>query len=153
MKKLASILVFVLVFTLSTEAQKKRDPKRPQLTVAQYTDLTVKKMTLALDLSERQQNQVKPLIALKMTERKEFMEKRKEARKENKKPTSDAVFAMKNKMLDNRIAMKKNMKEILNKEQFEKFEKMNKNRKMKGKMMMKKKERKNSEERKKREDK
>ena len=152
MKKIASILVFVLAFTLSTEAQKKRDHKRPQLTVEQYTDLTIKKMTLALDLSERQQNQVKPLIALKMTERKEFMEKRKEARKENKKPTSDEIFAMKNKMLDNRIAMKKNMKEILNKEQFEKFEKMNKKRKMKGKMM-KKKGRKNGEERKKRDNK
>ena len=153
MKKLASILVFVLAFTLSTEAQKKRDHKRPQLTVEQYTDLTVKKMTLALDLSERQQNQVKPLIALKMKERKDFMEKRKEAREENKKPTSDAIFAMKSKMLDNRIAMKKNMKEILNKEQFEKFEKMNKKRKMKGKMMMKKKGRKNGEERKRRDDK
>ncbi|WP_439128520.1 hypothetical protein [Polaribacter sp.] len=141
MKNLATILVFVFAFTFTTQAQKnkKRDQRRPKLSVEQHTDLAVKKMTLALDLSEKQQNKIKPLIAAKMAERKAFMEKRKEARKERKRPTADEIYAVKSKMLDNQIAMRNNMKEILNKEQFEKFEKMQKLRKMQGKKMMMKK--------------
>lgn len=138
MKKLASILVLVLAVTFSTQAQKKRDHKRPEFTIEQQADLSVKKMTLALDLSNKQQNQIKPLIIAKMTERKAFVTKRKEAKKEDKKPTSDQMYAIKSKMLDNQIAMKNSMKEILNKEQFDKFEKMHKKRMMKGKKMMKK---------------
>ncbi|QOD62380.1 hypothetical protein H9I45_08045 [Polaribacter haliotis] len=138
MKKLASILVMVFAFTFATQAQKKRKQERPQLTVEQHTDLAIKQMTLALDLSEKQQYRIKPMIATKMAERKAFMEKRKEARKDKKRPTSDEIYAMKSKMLDNKIAVRNNMKEILNKEQFEKFEKMQKKRKMKGKKMMKK---------------
>lgn len=141
MKKLASIFVFVLAITFTTQAQKKRDHKRPHLTVEQQTELTVKKMTLALDLSDRQQNQVKPLIAEKMAERKAFMEKRTAARKAKKRPTSDEIYAVKSNMLDNEIAMKNSMKDILNKEQFEQLKKMSKQRKMKmkkrGKKMMK----------------
>jgi hypothetical protein len=138
MKKLASILVFVLAVTFSTQAQKKRDHKKPEFTVEQQADLSVKKMTLALDLSNKQQNQIKPLILAKMAERKAFMIKRKEAKKADKKPTSDEMYAIKSKMLDNQIAMKNSMKEILNKDQFDKFEKMHKKRMMKGKKMMKK---------------
>jgi hypothetical protein len=73
-----------------------------------------------------------------MAERKAFMIKRKEAKKADKKPTSDEMYAIKSKMLDNQIAMKNSMKEILNKDQFDKFEKMHKKRMMKGKKMMKK---------------
>ncbi|AUC86143.1 hypothetical protein CW731_13005 [Polaribacter sp. ALD11] len=153
MKKLATILVFVLAFTLSTQAQKKRGHKRPQLTTEQQTDLTVKRMTLALDLSERQQNQMKPIITSKVVEKKALMEKRKEARKNDKRPSSDEIYAMKSKMLDNRIAMKNSMKDILNKEQFEKFEKMHKKRAAKDKQMMKKKSKNNSKRNKKRADK
>jgi len=137
MKNLATILAFVFAFTFTTQAQKqkKRSHKRPQLTIEQHTNLAIKKITLDLDLSENQQNKIKPLIAAKMTERKAFMEKRKEARKERKKPTADEVYALKSKVLDNQIAMRNSMKEILNKEQFEKFEKMQKVRKMRTKKM------------------
>lgn len=141
MKNLATILAFVFAFTFTTQAQKqkKRNHKRPQLTIEQHTDLAVKKMTLDLDLSEKQQKKIKPLIAAKMAERKAFMEKRKEARKERKRPSADEIYALKSKMLDNQIAMRNSMKEILKKEQFEKFEKMQKVRKMQAKKMMMKK--------------
>lgn len=136
MKNLASILLVVFAFTFTTNAQRKNREERPKFTIAQQTDLAVKKMTLALDLSPKQQNQLKPIIASKMAERKAFMEKRKEARKEKKRPTADEMYAMQSKRLDNEIAIKSSMKDILNKEQFEKFEKMQKKRKMKGKKMM-----------------
>lgn len=131
MKKIASILVLVFAFTITTQAQKKRKQERPQLTTEQKVDLAVKKMALNLDLSAAQQNKIKPLIAQKMANHKSMIEKRRALRKADKKPTSDEIYEMRSKQLDNQIAMKKEMKNILNKDQFEKFEKMNKGRKMK----------------------
>ena len=39
MKQFASILVLVFAFTLSTQAQKKRNEKRPELSIEQQTNL------------------------------------------------------------------------------------------------------------------
>jgi protein CpxP len=134
MKKIASILVLVLVFvfTLTTQAQKKRRDNRPQLSVKQQTSLAVKQMTLALDLSEKQQGQIVPLIQVQAAAKKEAMYKRKAMQESNTKPSSDEIYEMKSKMLDNQIAFKNNLKDILNKEQFEQFQKMKKARKMRG---------------------
>ncbi|ARV16265.1 hypothetical protein [Polaribacter sp. SA4-12] len=129
MKKIVSILVLVIAVTFTTQAQKKRGERGSNLTAEQHTTLAVKKMTLALDLSAKQQREIKPLLMAKMAERKASMEKRKEARKNKERPTAGEMFAMKNKQLDTQIAMKNRMKEILNKDQFEKFEKMQKGRK------------------------
>ena len=138
MRKIASILVFVFAFTFTTQAQKKRDHKKAKLSVEQHTDLKVKKMTLALDLSEKQQNQIKPLVMAQAAERKSIMEKRKENRKNKTKPSADEIYAMKSKQLDGQIAFKNRMKNILNKNQFEKFEKIAKRSMQKGKKMKKK---------------
>ncbi|MGJ8745777.1 hypothetical protein [Polaribacter sp.] len=139
MRNLASILVLVFAFTLTTQAQKKRGDKQAKLTIEQQTTLTVKKMTLALDLSEKQQNEIKPLLMAKMSERKAAMEKRKAEKTKKERPTADEIYAMKNKQLDHQILMKNKMQDILDEAQFEKFEKMQKRRskiamhKMKGK--------------------
>jgi len=131
MKNLALILVLVFAFTLTTIAQKKRDHQRWQLTVEQQTELTLKKMTLILDLTEKQQLQVKPLLLAKILEKKAFNTKIKKAKEEKERPTSDAIYPMKIELLEQQIAIKKSMKEILNTTQFEKFEKMHKKRMMK----------------------
>ena len=131
MKKIISILVLVFAVTFTTQAQKKRGErgqKESKLTVEQHTTLAVKKMTLALDLSDKQQEQIKPLLMAKMSERKASMEKRKEARDNKVKPTAEEMYAMQVKRLDHQIIMKKNMRNILNKDQFEKFEKMQKSK-------------------------
>jgi len=139
MKNLVSILVLVFAFTFTTQAQKKRGDRGSKLTIEQQTTLAVKKMTLVLDLSNKQQLQIKPIVMSKITDRKDFLEKRKTAKANKEKLTSDEVFAIKNKQLDHQIIMKNSIKNILNKEQFERFEKMQKNRmkmakhKMKGK--------------------
>lgn len=138
MKKIASLLILVFCFTLTTQAQKKRGNKKPQLSIEQHADLAVKKMTLALDLSEKQQNEITPLLKVQASLRKTAMEKRKEMRKNKTKPTTDEIYAMKSKQLDNQIAFKTKIKDILNKEQFEKFEKMAKRRMGEGKKMKKK---------------
>lgn len=138
MKKLVSIILLVFVFNLTTQAQKKGKRDRIKMTTEQHTNLAVKKMTLALDLSEKQQNQITPLIKAQAEERKAAMEKRMELREEKKRPTADEMYAMQSKRLDNQIAFKNRMKNILDKNQFEKFQKMAKNRAQKGKKMMKK---------------
>jgi periplasmic protein CpxP/Spy len=135
MKKIVSILVLVLAFTLTTQAQKKRKDQKPKLSVEQQADLAVKKMTLALDLSKKQQNQIAPLIKAQASERKAAMEKRKKARINEEKPTADEMYAMQSKRLDNQIVFKNKMKEILDATQFEEFEKMAKRRMQKGKQM------------------
>ena len=134
MKNIASILVLIFVFTFTIQAQKKRGYKQ-QLTINQQTSLKVKQMTLVLDLSDKQQQQVTPLLRAEIAFRQAAMEKRKEARVEKRRPTSDEIYLIKSQLLDNKITMKRSMKNILNKTQFETFKKMYKQRikKKKGK--------------------
>jgi protein CpxP len=134
MKNIASILVFIFVFAFTIQAQKKRGYKQ-QLTIKQQTSLKVKQMTLVLDLSDKQQQQVTPLLRAAIAFRQAAMKKRKEARKQKKRPSSDEIYAIKSQVLDNKISMKRNMKNILNATQFETFKKMYKQRmkKKKGK--------------------
>ena len=127
MKNIASILVLIFVFTFTIQAQKKRGYKQ-QPTINQQTSLKVKQMTLVLDLSDKQQQQVTPLLRAAIAFRQAAMEKRKEARKQKKRPTSDEVYAIKSQLLDNKISMKRSMQEILNTTQFETFKKMYKQR-------------------------
>ncbi|WP_299056972.1 Spy/CpxP family protein refolding chaperone [uncultured Polaribacter sp.] len=131
MKKLVSILSLVLAITFGVQAQEKKDGKRVKLSEEQQTNLAIKKMTLALDLSEKQQAEIKPILMAKAAERKSMMEQRKADREAKKRPTDSEVYKKRMSHLDNQIAMKKKMKSILNKEQFEKFEKMQKRRNLK----------------------
>jgi hypothetical protein len=134
MKNIASILVLIFVFTFTIQAQKKRGYKQ-QLTINQQTSLKVKQMTLVLDLSDKQQQQVTPLLRAEIAFRQAAMEKRKEARVEKRRPTSDEIYLIKSQLLDNKITMKRSMKDILNTTQFKTFQKIYKQRmkKKKGK--------------------
>jgi hypothetical protein len=140
MKKIASIVLLVFAFTLTAQTQKGKKKRRAEkLSTEQQTILAVKKMTLALDLTTSQQNQLKPLISKKISDRKAQYKQMKATQKERKKLSANERFAKANERLDAQIAMKRTMKNILNKEQFEKFEKTNKKRKMEVKRMMRKK--------------
>jgi len=129
MKKLASILVLVFAFTLTTQAQKRDNKERKaKLTTEQKAALTVKKMTLALDLTENQQKQLRPLVTKQINERTGNREKMMAMRESGKKPTSEEKYAFINARLDEKIAVKNEMKKFLNDNQFIKFEKMADNR-------------------------
>ena len=129
MKKVASILILVFAFTLTTNAQKRdRKYRKSNLTVEQKTTLAVKKMTLALDLTESQQKQMKPLIANQISDRMAMMDKMKTMKESGKKPTDEEKYAFANAHLDKKIAEKAKVKQILNEEQFAKFEKMREKR-------------------------
>jgi hypothetical protein len=119
MKNITSILILVFLFTFTIQAQKKRGYKQ-QLTINQQTSLKVKQMTLVLDLSDKQQQQVTPLLKGAIAFRQTAMEERKHKRR----PSSDEIYAIKSQLLDNKISMKRSMKDILNETQFKTFKKM-----------------------------
>ncbi|CAM1343891.1 hypothetical protein [Tenacibaculum amylolyticum] len=117
------ILLFILTvgFITSGIAQKKR--KGPDFSVDQKTELALKKMTLRLDLSERQQKKIRPLLAERFTNRTKKMQERKANKGERKKLTTDELYERQIVNLDRKIAFKANMREILNGKQYERFEK------------------------------
>ncbi len=131
MKQLIVIAVALLsiqTFAQQDKGQNKRHGmhKMHDFTPEQIATLKTKKMTLHLDLNESQQAEVKQILLENVKTRKAKMAARK-AKKESgelQKPTSEERYAMANAILDHQIAMKEKMKNILNKEQFAKWEKL-----------------------------
>lgn len=134
MKKI--IVAVLLLCTVQMNAQdqdrfQKMDKERKEfrkamkdMTPEQIAELRTKKMTLALDLSDAQQQQVFALNTRMAKEKKQKMKARQLAKESKKEFTSDEKFAMMNERLDAQIAYKKDIKQILNKEQYERWEKM-----------------------------
>lgn len=128
MKKL--IVVALLVVGMTGFAQDKKEMGRhhraemEKFTPEQRNQLMLKKMTLELDLNASQQKEMSKIIAEKTTKREARMKEIKANKDADTKPTSDEMFARKNKMLDEQIAMKERMKKILSPEQFKKWDEM-----------------------------
>ena len=142
MKKTASILVLVFAFILSANSQQKRKRfQKEKMSVEQASTLAVKKMTLHLELTDAQQKKILPLIKAQMEDRRANMKKFKEHKEKKEKISSDDRYKMANKKLDKQIEFQKEMKSILNKEQYEKFKKVHarKNHMAKKKFLAKKK--------------
>jgi hypothetical protein len=141
MKKTASILL-VALFTLSTFAQGEQRKQRHQdFTADQMAEIQTKKMTLHLDLTADQQEQIFEINKQNAVERKQKMEERKALKQSEKELSSDEIFTKKSARLDNMIAHKAAMKKILSDAQFEKWEtskkhSMHKMKKRKGQRKM-----------------
>lgn len=130
MKKL--ILIAIAFIGLQATAQQRQEgpnnregrQKMMNLSAEDMATLQTKKMTLHLDLNESQQAEIQKINLENATKRKAMMEERK-ARKENgelKRPTDDERLEMMNARLDYKIAMKAKMKNILDDEQYAKWE-------------------------------
>lgn len=135
MKKIILIAIAFIGLQAMAQGQKKQDnnkrgnhQKMMNLSAEQMATLQTKKMTLALDLNTSQQNDIKQINLENATKRKAMMAERKAKKEsgEGKKPSDDERYAMANAKLDHMIATKAKMKKILNKEQFEKWEKAQK---------------------------
>ena len=95
--------------------------KMKEMSPEQEATLWTKKMTLELDLNETQQDQMYALILEKA--------KAKSQRFKNlpkERPNEEQIFEMEVDRLDQKIAMKKALKSILTKKQFERWELMEK---------------------------
>ena len=114
------------ITAMAQKGERQQNRAMNNMTPEQMATIKTKKMTLALDLTDAQQKQIQALNLESAKTRKAAMEKRKAAKanEESKKPTSDERYAMKSERLDQMIAHKSEMKEILSPEQYEKWEKM-----------------------------
>ncbi|MEZ2415740.1 hypothetical protein ACA086_12300 [Muriicola sp. E247] len=133
MKKI--LIAMFIIASMSAVAQEghRHGPRHAEdpLTPEQMATLQTKKMTLALDLTEKQQEQIQEFHLENNKLRREKMESRKEDRADSprKELSAEEKFAMQNERLDRMIASKEKLKSILNQEQFEKWEKMMHHRK------------------------
>ncbi|MDC3365827.1 hypothetical protein OAV73_00820 [Flavobacteriaceae bacterium] len=98
-------------------------------------------MTLELELSEIQQNKLTPVIKELISERSAQLDKKRELKNDVKKINPNERYQMANKILDRKIMFQKEMRTILNEEQFKKFKTLEKkrNEKMKKRRHQKKK--------------
>lgn len=129
MKKV--LLVALAFIGLQVAAQEHKGENRrhhnkmmTNLSAEEIATLKTKKMTLLLDLNEAQQNKILEINLEKATKRKAMVANRK-AQKENgsaQKPTEKERYAREIAKLDRMIAEKAQMKTILNKTQYEKWE-------------------------------
>ena len=127
MKKIVFICFVLVGITLQAQPgreekmndRKEMKEKMSDLTPQERASLKTKKMTLHLDLTEKQQKQVEVLL-VKQEEKRDAL---KAQRKEGNEPTKEELYDLKSKMLDEQITFKNEMKTILTEDQYAKFEK------------------------------
>ena len=132
MKKILIIAVALLALQVTAQEQQRersnkqgKSLKMMDLSAEDAAALQTKKMTLHLDLNKSQQAEIKKINLENATNRKAMMAERKARKKsgEIQKPTQEQRLKMLNTKLDRKIAMKAKMKNILDKEQYAKWEK------------------------------
>ena len=129
MKKL--IVVAILAMSISGIAQEKknhRNVERPELTAEQQNVLQVKKLTLELDLNAKQQKEIAEIVGKQQSKRIALRTEMKTKKAANKKLTPDDKFVLKSQILDEKIALKSEMKKVLSPDQLVKWELMQKNK-------------------------
>lgn len=121
MKKIISIIL--LSFTMISFAQHRDDVKerKMKLTTEQQAILRTKQMVLELDLNTSQQKQLLSLNQKQAQQKEKIMTQRKAMRASEEKPSQDAIFKMKEEMMDQRIALQTEVKKILNEQQYEQW--------------------------------
>ena len=134
MKNLLMIALALVTLNASAQERKKESRKedmkdkmemRQDRTPEETAQLQAKKMTLHLDLTAAQQEEVEKVLLADAQERQSKMAALKAKKEANdEKPSKEDLLKMQNDRLDHQIAMKKKMKGILNADQYEKFEKM-----------------------------
>ncbi|ARN77887.1 hypothetical protein BST97_07655 [Nonlabens spongiae] len=113
MKKLAIIGLFLLPLGIIAQpGEKMRKIPSPEV--------QAKQMTLALDLTDKQEKQIIAVLENQSKAREENKLTREERRELSQEKKEELRVAM----LDQRIAMKREMKSILNDEQYKRWEKM-----------------------------
>lgn len=135
MKK--TIVLAFLLLGLITVAQEKpvnikgkqvKMERHQNMTAEQKAELEVKRLTLNLDLTAKQQTEIQKLVLAQAQKKAVRQNERKEKRAKGQKPTDEERFLNKSKMLDTQIAMKAEFKKILTPEQMIKFEELKANR-------------------------
>ncbi|MGV8814874.1 MAG: hypothetical protein ACOH2D_13605 [Gelidibacter sp.] len=135
MKKIVMIIIAVATLQVSAQEQKREVRKQRMESKTSYSpeemaQLQAKKMTLILDLSDKQQKEMSAVFLeqakLRQSKKEAYLKSKEKA--EVKTWSKEERFKMANARLDQQIEMKKKMKSILSSEQYEKWGKMNEKR-------------------------
>ena len=123
----SSLKIFIFLFSISLVAQQPNQGMKPErgkqpnhrmqgikkLNPEQAAKLWAKKMTLDLDLNQIQEDQMYALILEKTNKMKERMEN-----KPKKRPSKNEIYQIELDKLNEEIAMKKRVKNILSEKQY-----------------------------------
>jgi len=123
MKKLS--LFLIMLISISAFSQQKGHSHKAEMTnmsAEETATLQTKKLTLLLDLNQAQQQEIKKLYQEKADEHKALMAERKKMSVEDIEKSKENRFERMNARLDKQIAHQEKMKQILNEEQFKKWQ-------------------------------
>lgn len=129
MKRVFLIPMILLVFTTNAQEMDFRgraQERHNEMTDEQKAIIKAKQMTLALDLSEKQQEQFQTLELQKIQEREQLKNEMNlgPEKRAKKDMSTDELFALRNARLDKMIAFKQKVKTILSKDQYTKWEEL-----------------------------
>jgi periplasmic protein CpxP/Spy len=93
-----------------------------QMSPEQRAQLQMKRMTLSLNLTDKQQKEIYPLLLQNIEKRDKKMAEIRAKRDKGEKLTADERFELQNDRLDNQIAMRKDLEKILTPEQMKTFD-------------------------------
>ncbi|WP_194851262.1 hypothetical protein [Nonlabens antarcticus] len=138
MKSLLFPIVFMLaIFTAQGQQKNERNNNRKELasnlSPEAMASIRAKKMTLSLDLTDRQEEQIFNLIR----EHRTIRQNNKISQEDFQSMTTDQKVAHREKRMDANIATKRSLKKILTNDQYEGFQKAAKNKKNRRHRMMK----------------
>lgn len=138
MKRIArlTLILFLVTLTINAQGNKKKQRKGADFTPEQVATLKAKKMALTLDLTSGQQKQVYNLMKEDAIERERIKNEMKAQREAGTEISSDKKYEMAYNKLDKQIAHKAEMKNILSKDQYEKWSEMMQKRMEHGKKKM-----------------
>ncbi|WOI23041.1 hypothetical protein [Nonlabens ulvanivorans] len=122
MKKIIVLIALMAMTVAQAQQGRKGDQgeKKKDVTPQEMATVQSKKLTLALDLSDQQEKEVYQVL-FKQAEKREA---NKISREDREKLSDDQKKEARLKMLDEKIAVKRNMKKILNNDQYAEWEKM-----------------------------
>jgi hypothetical protein len=130
MKKIVSLLILVVAFTFTAQAQKKGGK--------QSVEKVLKRLTTALDLTDDQQQKIKPLLISQIEDRKLMMDQMKARKDSGTKPSKEERKKNRKEREAKQADFNTKISSILTKEQFEKYQEISKKKKGKGKKMKRK---------------
>lgn len=142
MKKL--IIASLLVVGLTTYAQEEQGTKKKSgkgstemKSPEQRSEVMLAKMTTELNLDAKQQEQIKPILAVQTVKLEEMKAKQMANKEAGIQPTDEDKMVMRKKMKEEKEATDAKFKAILTPEQFSQYQEMQKEQR--GKMMSQKK--------------
>lgn len=115
------LVVFLSTFSYGQRPNRMRAQNQvnqeQQMSAEQRAQLQLKKMTLSLNLNEKQQKSIYPLLLQNIEKRDKKMAEIKAKRDKGERLTADERFELQNERLDNQIQMRKDLEKILTPEQ------------------------------------